>query len=253
MGSDQAVTATFTALHTLNVSRMGSGKGTVTSNPAGIACPTACSAVFDQSAPLMVKAKATSGSAFAGWSGAGCSRAGSCVERLGSDQTLKARFEASTGFDPPIPTSTGVQDTVWCAAPPGRSCTFTETLTTVETVAGSKVLTIRAARKPMPNTKKVLAGRKSVKVGGGHAITFTIELNGIGRQLLKQFGNVPLMFRIQLLRKGKLATLLNRKLTVKPKKAQKKASSAPKKVSRGPTQAPNRPVLRAIRLDWPVL
>jgi hypothetical protein len=61
------------------------------------------------------------------------------------------------------------------------------------------------------------------------------------------------MFRIQLLRKGKLDTLLNRKLTDKQKKAQKKASSAPKKVSRGPTQAPNRPVLRAIRLDWPVL
>lgn len=253
MGSDQAVTATFTGLHTLNVSRMGSGKGTVTSNPAGIACPTACSAVFDQSAPLTLKAKAASGSAFTGWFGAGCSRAGSCVERLGSDQTLKARFADSTGFDPPIPTSTGVQDTVWCAAPPGRSCTFTETLSTFETVAGSKVLTIRAARKPMPNTHAVLVGRKSVKVGGGHAITFTIELNGTGRQLLKQFGNVPLTFRIQLLRKGKLATLLNRKLTVKPKKANKKGPSAPKKVSRGPTRAPNRPVLRAIRLDWPVL
>jgi hypothetical protein len=246
MGSDQTVTATFTALNTLNVSRTGRGKGTVTSNPAGISCPSTCSAIFDQGVPLTIRATAASGSAFAGWSGAGCSSAGSCVVRLGSDQTLTATFAASTGFGPPSATNTGVLDTVWCVAPRGHYCPFTETLSTVETIRGGKVWTIRAAG-TQPGTKTtVTVGKKTVKVRGGTAITLAIDLNKTGRQLLKQFGNVPVTLRIELLRKGKLVTLAKRKLTIKPKKANKKASSGPKK-------AVTRPLLRVTRLDWPVL
>lgn len=246
MGSDQTVTATFAAQHALNVSRIGRGKGTVTSNPAGISCPTTCSAIFDHGVPLTFRAKAASGSAFAGWSGAGCSRAGSCVVRLGSNQTLRATFAASTGFGPPSTTNTGVLDTVWCVAPRGHFCQFTETLSAVETIRAGKVWTIRATGKPSGTKTTVIVGKKTVKVRGGTAITLTIDLNSTGRQLLKQFGNVPMTLKIDLVRKGKLVTLAKRKLTIKPKKAKKKASSSPKKASRSP-------VVRAVRLDWPVL
>jgi Alpha galactosidase A/Alpha galactosidase C-terminal beta sandwich domain/Divergent InlB B-repeat domain len=251
MGADQSVTATFTAVHTLSVSRTGSGKGTVASNPGGISCPTTCSANFDHGVPLTLRAKAKSGSAFAGWSGAGCSLAGSCVARLRSNQTLTAKFAGSTGFGPPVPTKTGVLESVWCAAPPGHNCPFTETLTTVETIAAGKVATIRAARKPAPGTSTVIVGKRGVKVSGGHAITRTIELNPTGRALLKQFGNVPVTLTIQLLRKGKLVTLGRRKLTIRPKKAHKKASSGP--TSSGGTKTSSRSVLGALRLDWPLL
>jgi hypothetical protein len=131
-----------------------------------------------------------------------------------------------------------VSNIVWCAAPFNRYCYFTETLTTVETISGGKVSTIRAAGKG--RTKKtVVVGRKKVKVRGGRTVAVTVGLNGTGRQLLKQFGNVPVTFSVQLLRAGKPVTIARRKLTIKPKKAQKKTS--------------HRPLLSAVRLDWRTL
>ena len=166
--------------------------------------------------------------------------------RLHSDQLLTARFPDSTGFDPPSSTASGVSDTVWCAAPAGHYCPFTEILTTVETIGGGQVLAVHAAGNPKPTTQTVVVGRRTVKVPGGHTITLKIDLNPTGRQLLKQFGNLPVRFTIQLLRKGKLVTLFKRKLIIRPKKAHKKAPSGPKKASRAV-------LLRPIRLEWPAL
>jgi hypothetical protein len=132
-----------------------------------------------------------------------------------------------------------VSDTVWCAAPAANYCHFTETLTTLETIGGGKVLTVRAAGKRTRTTKAVVVGRRNVKEPGGHAVTFTVELNKTGRQLLKQFGKLPVTLRIELLRVGKLVTIAWWKLTIKPKKPHKKASRDL--------------LLRTIRPDWPVL
>jgi hypothetical protein len=246
MHSNQAVTATFTALRALNVSVSGKGSGSVTSSPAGISCPGTCSVIFGQGSHVTLKPTVKSGSAFAGWSGAGCSGPKSCVVTMGGNEKVTATLARSAGGGPPSSTGSGVSNIVWCAAPFRKYCYFTETLTTVETIGGGKALTIRAAGKGKPNTKTVVVGKKKVKVAGGHTVTVTVNLNNTGKQFLKQFGNVPVTLRVELLKAGKLVTIATRKLTIKPKKSRKKTPS-------GPTKASNRALLRTIRVEWPVL
>ena len=67
------------ATYALNVSKSGTGTGTVSSSPAGISCGATCSASYTSGTVITLTAAATSG-AFAGWSGyAGCSSANPCI------------------------------------------------------------------------------------------------------------------------------------------------------------------------------
>jgi uncharacterized delta-60 repeat protein len=76
---------------TLNVSKAGSGSGTVGSSPAGISCGSTCSAPF-AAVPVTLTATPAAGSAFSGWSGGGCSGTGLCQLQLSSDQQVTATF-----------------------------------------------------------------------------------------------------------------------------------------------------------------
>ena len=71
MTQARAVTATFNTASTfaLSVTRMGTGTGTVTSNPSGINCGTSCTANYATGTSVTLTAAAASGSTFAGWSG----------------------------------------------------------------------------------------------------------------------------------------------------------------------------------------
>lgn len=53
----------------VNVAVMGTGSGTVTSDQAGIDCPSDCGDLFPLGYPVQLTAKAAAGSVFAGWSG----------------------------------------------------------------------------------------------------------------------------------------------------------------------------------------
>jgi hypothetical protein len=80
----------------LTVSLAGTGSGTVTSNPAGINCPSGCSANFTSGQSVALTASADSGSNFAGWSGA-CSGTGPCTVSMNSSQAVTATFSAVAG------------------------------------------------------------------------------------------------------------------------------------------------------------
>lgn len=67
------------AMRLLTVKKSGTGSGTVTSEPAGVSCGAKCTAKFAQGTPVTLKAAPATGSTFAGWSGADCSGAGSCI------------------------------------------------------------------------------------------------------------------------------------------------------------------------------
>ena len=101
MSQAQSVTATFTATQfALTVAEAGTGSGTVTSSPAGISCPTTCTASYNSGSPVTLTATPGTGSTFAGWSGA-CSGTGSCSVTMSSAKSVTATFNTT----PVLPTS----------------------------------------------------------------------------------------------------------------------------------------------------
>ncbi len=77
---------------TLTVTVKGSGGGTVTSSPAGIACGATCSAVFGYGATVTLTASPVAGSTFTGWSGEGCSGTGTCTVTMTQARNVTATF-----------------------------------------------------------------------------------------------------------------------------------------------------------------
>jgi hypothetical protein len=79
-------------LLSLNVSKSGTGDGKVTSNPSGIDCGSTCSGSYDQETSVTLTATPSSGSVFAGWSGA-CSGTGDCLVTMdSSNKSVTATF-----------------------------------------------------------------------------------------------------------------------------------------------------------------
>ncbi len=95
MNADAAVTATFTAGHTLSVAKNGTGSGSVTSSPAGISCGSTCFGTFVQGSSVKLTATAASGSKFTGWSGGGCTGTGTgaCTLTISADTSVAATFK----------------------------------------------------------------------------------------------------------------------------------------------------------------
>lgn len=85
-GADASVTAQ------LSLILEGSGAGVVTSTPAGIDCPGACSASFAAATSVVLSAAPAAGSSLAAWSAEGCGRAPSCEVQLVADTEVTATF-----------------------------------------------------------------------------------------------------------------------------------------------------------------
>ncbi|MCS6798720.1 MAG: hypothetical protein NZ898_09335 [Myxococcota bacterium] len=96
MDASKSVRATFTRdRRAVNVSMTGAGSGTVTSSPAGIACPADCSETYDHGTALRLTATANASSTFEGWSG-DCAAAGTnpiCDLVVDATRNAVARFE----------------------------------------------------------------------------------------------------------------------------------------------------------------
>jgi hypothetical protein len=78
----------------LNVSKIGTGEGAVTSEPSGIACGAGCSHPFKEGLEVTLTAKPELGSRFVGWSGGGCSGSGTCTVTMTAETSVSAEFEA---------------------------------------------------------------------------------------------------------------------------------------------------------------
>jgi len=102
MDSAKDVTASFDLFprYSLEVTKSGEGSGTVTGSlkglTKGISCGANCSEAYllkNSSKPLKVtlKAKASAGSAFTGWTGA-CSGTGTCIVTMDEDTSVSASF-----------------------------------------------------------------------------------------------------------------------------------------------------------------
>jgi List-Bact-rpt repeat protein len=91
------VTATFDLAppseFALTVTPAGTGKGTVTSSPAGINCGIDCSEAYAGGTEVTLTATPAAGSTFAGWSGA-CSGTGACKLTMSQARNVTATFNA---------------------------------------------------------------------------------------------------------------------------------------------------------------
>jgi len=88
-----SVTATFTLMQfNVTVGKSGNGSGTVTSVPTGIDCGATCTAPFDYNSTVTLSASPAPGSAFAGWSGGGCSGTAPCMIGVSAPTQVTAMF-----------------------------------------------------------------------------------------------------------------------------------------------------------------
>lgn len=97
MNANQSVTATFNPTPPqLTVDLEGTGAGTVTSNPAGINCPTTCSANFAAGTQVTLTEIPTAGSNFLGWSNACSGFNNNCVVTMSANEEVDATFNPAS-------------------------------------------------------------------------------------------------------------------------------------------------------------
>ena len=146
----------------LTVAHAGSGSGTVSSEPAGISCASDCSESYVDGRVITLTARATSGSVFSGWSGAGCSGTESCVVTMSEARSVTAGFNA-VAVDPPVDTPVPPIPTVRPARPsPSWS-----------SVKRSK--TVTATIHPAAGVSYSIVGKRGTKAKRGSCKKVTIK------------------------------------------------------------------------------
>jgi hypothetical protein len=113
-----AITANFTILTTLTVTKSGTGSGLITSTPTGINCGGDCTEDYSPTQIVSLNAATTVGSTFVGWSGGGCSGTGACSFNMGANRNVNANFTLNTYT---LSTSSNCGGTV-TSSPAGINC-----------------------------------------------------------------------------------------------------------------------------------
>ena len=113
MSAAKSVSATFgsggatpppPSTYALQVTKGGSGSGTVVSSPAGISCGTDCTETYASGTQVTLTAQPGKGVAFGGWSG-DCTGTGlTCTVTMSAARSVTATF-GSGGSTPPQPSS----------------------------------------------------------------------------------------------------------------------------------------------------
>lgn len=104
----------------LGITTIGTGVGTITSNPAGISCGSFCNGEFVSGTSVTLTAAATIGSRFDGWSGGICSGSGTCTVVMDSARSVTATF-TKVNFDLVVG-KTGTGSGVVSSSPAGINC-----------------------------------------------------------------------------------------------------------------------------------
>ncbi|MEI7743374.1 MAG: IPT/TIG domain-containing protein [Chloroflexota bacterium] len=174
--SDAATLTVVVPSYALTVASAGTGSGTVASLSAGIACGTTCSAMIADGTVVTLAATPATGSAFTGWSGAGCTGIGGCAI------TMKAAARVTATFTLACP-APGITSFTPATGGKGLSVTLTGTSlwgTTSVTFNGATArFTVNAAGTAIYTSVPADAttGRIGVTTPGGTApsnATFTV-------------------------------------------------------------------------------
>ena len=144
---------------TVRVHRSGNGSGKVTSTPAGISCGKTCSHKFAFGTAVTLKAKASRGSSFAGWTG-GCTGKSTCKFTADAALSITAKFTLRSCVVPKVigktlPAAKRTLKAHFCAA--GR----------VTLAASSKKKGLVISQKPKPGTHLRHGGKVGLTVSKG--------------------------------------------------------------------------------------
>jgi hypothetical protein len=90
-GRKRVGSTTITRIPKLDVTRAGTGDGSVTSSPDGLDCPSQCLNLFPHNSGVTLTAHPVSDSLFSGWSA--CGGTGACGVTMGGDRTVIATFD----------------------------------------------------------------------------------------------------------------------------------------------------------------
>ena len=130
LGTESEAEATDVAL-SVSFDPVGTGTGTVTSNPAGINCPSTCTATFPDGTSVQLYGSAASGSLFKGITGCDAYLLGTCTMSMSTSKSVTARFDSSGPSPTPTPGPTnhtltvskgGAGSGTVSSAPSGISC-----------------------------------------------------------------------------------------------------------------------------------
>jgi hypothetical protein len=108
-----------------------------------------------------------------------------------------------------------VLQTLACAGAPGQSCPLAITLTSVERLAGKRLLSVGAARRKVRKLR-VTVGALTVTLQAGQVVGAVVRLNATGRRLLARLHSLPVTVTTATANMaGKTFTLTSEKLTLR--------------------------------------
>ena len=160
MTASKTVTATFNTTtagtYALTLYKIGTGLGTVASNPAGINCGTGCVANFTSGRLVTLTATPTTGSTFTGWGGACAGTARTCTVTMSAARVVTATFNrpvltiAKVGTGSGLITGTGINCGVDCTEPYNLTNPPLTVTLTAAAYAGSTLHRLEPAARPWP-------------------------------------------------------------------------------------------------------
>ena len=124
LSANSTVVANFSLAYALSVTVVGTGVGTVTSNPAGISCSKSsgtCGVSYPSRTSVILTANATGTSIFVGWGGA-CSSSGASTS---CTLTMNSALNVSASFVAPGPSQAGTLKPITAGVVYGQGGSFT--------------------------------------------------------------------------------------------------------------------------------
>jgi hypothetical protein len=122
LSSEQCATTGAPGTMSLNVTKAGTGSGTVTSSPTGINCGGSCAATYSPGTSVTLSPSPLSGSNFVSWSGCSSTSGNTCTVVMNANRTVIATFNLVVPTYTLTVTKVGAGSGTVTSSPTGITC-----------------------------------------------------------------------------------------------------------------------------------
>jgi alpha-tubulin suppressor-like RCC1 family protein len=182
-GNTGSTTVTVRQMLTLVTIHQGDGAGTVTSNPGGINCGTACSAQFVSDSPVVLGASPAANSLFTGWTGCDSVSGSTCTVSMANATSVTAIFMLKR-FTLTV-SETGIGKGTVTSSPAGINCSSTNGSGCSSDFVIDTAVTLTAT----PDLLSIFTGWTGCDASSGNTCTVLV---GANRAVSAGFLGVPL-------------------------------------------------------------